>query len=93
MLPHVRWMSWLAERGSLVCRVILPGTDLSWKQAFRWFVPFLMTCVCIISVTCGIRVPVIGSGWAQLDYSRLPLGLLSELHRSENEIPTGTPIL
>jgi hypothetical protein len=94
MFPHIRWVSWLARKGSDVCRLRAPeyeapGRGLDWKPVL---IPLLMVLTTAAIQVAGLPVPVVGRGWAQFDPKPCPLGLLPELRACEGKRPNRTPI-
>jgi len=94
MLPHVRWVKWLAHRGSEVCKLrtahqMEASSRITITQAF---IPVILILITITFQVAGIRIPVFGSGWAKLDPTHWPVGLLEELKGIESRSPNGTPI-
>lgn len=94
MLPHVRWVKWLAQRGSEVCtlRTAVQMETLSRITITQAFIPILLILTTITFQVAGIRLPVFGSGWAKLDPTHWPVELLGELKGIEAQSPKGTPI-
>jgi len=92
MLPHVRWLSWLADRGSVVSRLDPPSPMPRSNWLFPWILPLTLTAGCLGSLQVGLQVPVFGRGSARLDPERWPVGLLPELQQRENHEASGTPI-
>ena len=92
MLPHVRSMRWLANAGSMVCRIVPPpaGTDLS--GAFRILFPLACSLACAFWLRYGVQTPIVGRGWAMLDPASAPVGLLPELRKLQYNKSSGTPI-
>ncbi len=94
MLPHVRWLAWLARQGSQASRIRVPppagpGLGDFWKLALLPAVLLLTTLVLQVS---GIRCPVLGAGWARPHTEMYPLELLPELRAYEQTQPPGTAI-
>jgi len=94
MLPHVRWVKWLSQRGSEVCKIrtahqmeISNGITIT-----QTFIPIILILTTITFQVAGVRLPVFGSGWAKPDPAHWPIGLLGELKRIESQRPIGTPI-
>ena len=94
MLPHVRWVKWLSQRGSEVCK-IRTAHEMETSNRItitHAFVPIILILTTITFQVAGVRLPVFGSGWAKPDPTHWPIGLLGELKRIESQNPIGTPI-
>jgi hypothetical protein len=94
MFPHIRWVSWLAEKGSVMCRV-RPATTAKSGQRFDsrpLFLPILVVSSLLIVQAAGHSLPLLGRDWVRLDPRSCPTELLPELRTIERENPTGTPI-
>jgi len=94
LLPHVRWLSWLAEHGSVTCRIqpagqAAAGARMAWKPAL---IPAGIVLTAVLLQTAGVRVPVVGRGWARLDATHWPTDLLPELRDYARDHPEGTPV-
>jgi hypothetical protein len=94
MLPHVRWVAWLARRGSVACRIRVPapatsGSRRAWKPAL---VPALLLLTATALQAAGVRFPVLGAGWARPHAEMYPAELLPELRAYEQGRPNGTPV-
>ena len=94
MLPHVRWIHWLARKGSQVCRLRPPDPAcvkrfLPWRPALIPIVWLLATA--LLQIT-GVHVPVVGRGWARLEPRFYPVELIPDLQNYEHSRPSGTPI-
>jgi hypothetical protein len=93
MLPHVRWLAWLARKGSKASRIRVPppaapGLRGTWRPAL---VPALLLTAAALQVG-GVRFPVLGAGWARPHPEVYPLELLPELREYERSQPPGTPV-
>jgi hypothetical protein len=88
MLPYTRWAIWLAR----------PGRDLfqfrsredGAERQTGWgpvLLPFVMVLTAATLQAAGIRAPILGRGWVQLDSKHWPTELLPELRRIEREHP------
>jgi hypothetical protein len=94
MLPHVRWLAWLARHGSMASRIRVPpparpGQRGAWKPAF---VPALLLLTAVALQVRGVRFPVLGAGWARPHPEMYPTELLPELREYERSQPPGTPV-
>jgi hypothetical protein len=93
MFPHVRWVAWLARKGSVTCVVQPPSAETSLRAAWRpALIPALVVFSAAILQLAAIPVPVLGAGWAQLDPEHWPLDLLPELRAYQQSRPKGTPV-
>ena len=54
--------------------------------------PAAVVAVALLLQIGGVRVPVVGRGWVQLNPARWPVELLPELRKINAESPEGTPI-
>jgi hypothetical protein len=83
MYPHIRWREWLAQRGSVTCRLQpidpKPAAWPDWRPAL---LPSLVVLTALL----------LGRGWAQLDPDTTPIGLLHQLQRYQTAKGPGTPI-
>lgn len=88
LLPFSRFAAWLARPGrDLYHR---PSPDRETPRGFGWRPVLLPMAVILAAVVCqaaGLRVPVLGRGWARLDPERWPVALLPDLRRIEAESP------
>lgn len=90
LFPHVRWVAWLADRGSATCRVrVPPPGGTGWQAALIPAVTVLATAILQVA---GLPVPVVGRGWATPDPRTAPVELLPELRAYAAARPQGTPI-
>jgi len=94
MFPHIRWVSWLARKGSAVCRLRVPehqdsGRVMDWRPAL---IPVLVVLTTAILQVAALPVPVVGRGWAQPHPVTCPLELLPELRACAGKRANGTPI-
>jgi hypothetical protein len=94
MFPHIRWVKWLAQKGSVMCQLRPRGTGDGRKQLS--FAPAVLPCLALTSVlvaqVAGLSLPPGGREWVRLDPRSCPMGLLPVLHQVEFQDPTGTPI-
>jgi hypothetical protein len=94
LLPEVRWARWLTARGSEVFR-IRPADSVQAGRAGRgpWVVlPVALLLVLLGVQAAGLRVPLIGRGWASLHADSNPVELLPNLRVNEQSRSVGTPI-
>ena len=92
MIPHVRWLSWLANRGSVVCRLVPRAPASSRNPFFEIILPLGLTAGCLGLLVAEVHIPVFGRGSARLDPGRWPVELLPELQQRQNGVAGGTPI-
>jgi hypothetical protein len=94
MFPHVRWVAWLARKGSVMCR-LRPQTASEYGKRFA-VAPVVLPCLAIFAVlavqTCHLWFPDSRQQWVRLDPRSCPIELLPELRRAECREPAGTPI-
>jgi hypothetical protein len=99
LFPHSCWARWLVHRGSDLFK--FPETTGAepavggWASQGGWrlaIVPLMIVLTALGLQAGGVRVPVIGSGWARLDPAYWPVDLLPELKAYERSVPEGTPI-
>jgi len=55
-------------------------------------IPLGVVLTALVLQVAGVRVPVLGHGWATLDRRYWPVELLPELRAYEREHPDGTPV-
>jgi hypothetical protein len=94
MIPHIRWVKWLAEKGSVACRIRPPAPETggrwgTWQPALIPLVAVLMAAGLQIA---GFSVPVVGRGWVKPDPRAWPVELLPELRAYQDSHPKGQPI-
>jgi hypothetical protein len=94
MFPHIRWVAWLARKGSVACRLRPPepGGAAGWRDYLPALVPMLAVLTAAVLQVAGLPVPVLGRGWAQPGRRSCPLELLPELRTYEQTQSPGTPI-
>jgi hypothetical protein len=90
MLPYTRWAQWLTRQGTFLYRNPKPdlaasGTRSDWRPAV---VPVAVVLGALLLQAVRCPVPVVGSGWVQLDPTYWPVATLPRLQ----EEPEGTPI-
>jgi hypothetical protein len=98
MLPCSRVGDWLRQRGWLAAVQArpLPPSPLA-KGEGRWsavavLVPAVIVAAAFALQIGGIRVPVVGSGWARFDSTRWPVELLPRLREIDRSSAEGTRI-
>jgi hypothetical protein len=92
MLPRVRWVAWLARKGSVACQIRPSSVD---RPSGDWRPALLPGAVVLTALTlqfAGISLPVLGRGWAHLDSRVCPVELLPEIHAHARGRPDGTLI-
>jgi hypothetical protein len=83
LLPHTRWAQWLAAH-DMFQRRVTRGPRRSASEFFsRVTLPAMAVLLAVAVQLCGLRLPLIGQGWVQLDPARWPVALLPELHAIE----------
>lgn len=94
LFPQSCWAAWLVRAGSDLYRPPIrdarperAGLDL--RPAL---IPVGVLLTAVVLQLAGVRVPVLGRGWATLDRRYWPVDLLPELRAYEREHPEGTPI-
>jgi hypothetical protein len=90
MYPHVRWREWLAQRGSVTCR-LQPNASASAAARRDWrpaLVPCLVVLTAVVLQAAAIRVPLLGRGWAGFDPAVTPIELLPQLKAYEKAAPS-----
>jgi hypothetical protein len=94
LLPATRWVHWLTSRGSEVFRIRPGGREVEGKGA--GFLMILVPCTLLLSSLAlqgaGLRVPLLGRGWASLHADSNPVELLPDLRAYERSRQAGTPI-
>jgi hypothetical protein len=89
MLPSTIWFRWLQKHGETLVRTSAPQDKVSWRAVV---LPSLLIALCLGLQTARIQVPVIGSGWVQLDPKEVAVDLLEPLQDYARQRPDGTPI-
>jgi hypothetical protein len=95
MLPHVRWIAWLASKGSLVCRIELKTEIRNPKfeaRARAALLPCVVLVAAIVVQAAGLSIPGIGRNWVRPDPRSCPLDLLPSLREVEGTELERTPI-
>jgi hypothetical protein len=90
MYPHVRWASWLAQRGSVAFR-LRPAPPPRWDVRPA-VVPLALVTTAVLLQLTGVACPVLGRGWATPDPKSSPLALLPKIRAGVVDRPEGTPI-
>jgi hypothetical protein len=88
MYPHIRWVQWLQRRGSTVFP-LQPVAQWSWLALV---LPAVLFVAAVVFQVRGMRVPVLGSDWVELEPRHWPVELLPELRAYERQHAAGTPI-
>jgi hypothetical protein len=87
---RVRHAPLFAVVAALALAEILPVAQ-ALKRRSRFLAPCAaMILLALLLQTAGLRVPVVGAGWARLDSRLWPVELLPELRRLESQSATGT---
>ena len=94
LFPQSCWAAWLVRAGSDLYLPPIPDpaprpARLDLRPAL---IPLGVVLTAVVLQVAGVRVPVIGRGWATLDRRYWPVDLLPELRAYEREHPEGTPI-
>jgi len=97
MLPHARLAVWLARPGrdlyQLPDQVAVADQRLPARRDWRPLIlPVLLVLSAAVLQATGVRVPILGRGWAGLDPTIWPVELLPELWRAEREHPQGARV-
>jgi hypothetical protein len=94
MFPHVRWVAWLARKGSETCRVRSPA-KLAPAGKAGW-VPALVAALLVVGAAVlqvsGVEVPVLGAGWARPGPGQCPAELLPQLRAYERSRAEGARV-
>jgi hypothetical protein len=94
MLPYSRVGEWLRQRGWLVrpspASLLPKGAGRS--SAVAIVAPVVVVAAALALQIGGIRVPVVGSGWARFDSARWPIELLPKLREIDRSSAEGTRI-
>jgi hypothetical protein len=94
VFPHIRWVSWLASKGSVMCRLRpQAAADSGRRPDLAPFVlPCLAVCAALLAQAFGLSLPGNGREWVRLDPRSCPMELLPELRQIQSHEPAGTPI-
>jgi hypothetical protein len=79
MWPHNRCLAWLAQRGSVVCRIMPRPGRSAWRGWKPWVMPGAILLASLALQGLNVAVPVLGRGWAQPNPQTCPLELLPAL--------------
>jgi len=93
MLPHTRLAAWLARPGRDLFR--FRALDMESARRIDWRPAILPAGVILLAAVlqaAGVRAPILGRGWVQLDPRHWPVELLPVLRQAEREHPEGTRI-
>jgi hypothetical protein len=90
MYPHIRWVSWLARRGSMAFR-LRPAPPAAWDVRPA-AVPLALVTAAVLLQLAGVACPVLGRGWATPDPRSSPLALLPAIKDGVAARPEGRPI-
>jgi hypothetical protein len=94
MFPHIRWVAWLARKGSVMCR-LRPRVSAQGTNRID-FAPAILPCLAVFAVlvaqVAGLPFPGGGREWVRFDPRSCPMELLPKLHEVEFLHPAGTPI-
>jgi len=93
MLPHTRLAAWLARPGRDLFR--FRALDMEAARRIDWRPALLPASVILLAAVlqaAGVRAPILGRGWVQLDPKHWPVELLPVLRQAEREHPEGTRI-
>jgi hypothetical protein len=93
MLPYTRLAAWLARPGRDWFRLPdgdrLPERRLGWRTAV---LPLAVVLVAAVLQGAGVRAPILGRGWVQLDPKHWPVDLLPELRQAERAHSEGARV-
>jgi hypothetical protein len=95
MLPYSRIGRWLQRRDLLAVRDP-GGTAGQASSASLRLKPLVLPAILVVAAVLlqigGVRVPVVGRGWAQFDSTVWPMELLPTLEKIDRASPAGTRI-
>ncbi len=94
ILPRTRWAVRLAQSGSDLFQ-FPPEKPAPSRRGLDWrpaLLPVGAVVAALLLQVSGVRVPLIGHGWATLDPSYWPVALLPRLRAIQHSRPEGTPI-
>ena len=94
LFPQSCWAAWLVRAGSDLYRPPAPEPAPRRPRLDLWpaLIPVGVVLTAVVLQLAGVRVPVLGRGWATLDRRYWPVDLLPELRAYERDRPEGTPI-
>ena len=81
LLPHACWVDWLSRRGSEVFRIPSTGSVGPVRRVgfLTVLLPFVLVLSSLALQWAGLRVPLLGQGWAGLDTDASPVEILPAL--------------
>jgi hypothetical protein len=88
LLPHTRWMAWLARHSGYLFRPPQEGDQETTRPRLgaAWFaLPTVIFAASLGLQAAAVDVPVVGRGWARLNPDYWPVQLLPELRRYVQE--------
>lgn len=96
LFPKSCWAVWLTRRGSDLFQPPA-SARLQGQERVRFdprpaLIPLVLVLAALGLQVAGVRVPVLGRGWATLDRGDWPVDLLPELKAYERSRPDRTPI-
>ncbi len=81
MWPSTRWATWLAKnRPDFYQPAEQKGSHPLWSQLW---LPTLVVSISLALILGGVRLPVVGAGWAQHDPKHWPVEVLDEMRANE----------
>ena len=87
MLPYSRVGRWLQGRGMLATTTA--DCRFGWRSAV---LPILVVSAAAMLQIGGVKLPVVGRGWARFDPACWPVALLPQLDEINRSAAEGTPI-
>jgi hypothetical protein len=94
LFPQSCWAAWLVRTRSDLYRP-LSGDPTPQRAGLEFrllLIPVGVVLTAVVLQLAGVRVPVLGRGWATLDRRYWPVDLLPELRAYEREHAEGTPV-
>src|SRR5205823_5645445 len=88
VFPSTRWAAALNRRGSDLFVAPSPKDTARVPRLGAMLIPFAVVAVALVCQMRGTVIPVLGRGWAQLDATVWPVGLVEPLR----QIPPGTRV-
>jgi len=94
LFPQSCWAAWLVRAGSDLYRPPVGDarTERAGLDLRPALIPLGIVFTAVVLQLAGVRVPLLGRGWATLDRRYWPVDLLPELRAYEREHPDGTPV-
>ncbi len=94
MLPYCRWSGWLAARGFFQAEAVenAPSSGAgrrSWGETLLRCSPAMLLVLFLGIQAAGVRVPLVGSGWARWDSAYWPLELVPQLQEAQQDVSAG----